>query len=437
MRRSSWPTGSGSTAVGCFSRTVIATPGPCWSGALEVYGRLIREGSSVPGSASGPERYLRGRAACSYLIACCFTYMGMGTEALGCFERAIADYEELTHQLPGDVDLWLALADCHGMMCECLGFNIDRSQGRQRRAFHRAEAIYERLAREYPTVTRVRFWWAQLLTDNAGRLSGELKGQLESQKLGVQLYREAIASDPDVPRVAVGLRGALSVYGFGLWQAGQTSEGMRLLRESAEFFESRDYSEFSYGDGTGAFARLGSAALLAVALGLSGQAEEGLEVVGRSLGVGERIIARHDSRIVRYRFVQNLVLHSYLAFNVGRPADAAGSVERAAAILEPMNPSAEATWLLGVIQMLWYLQGRAPAIGRSAEPPGRPEHAAESISLVRRAAERGYVDVNLTAAFFGPVLGHLPEFRRLMEDLKFPADPFRPEPGSESPLAHP
>jgi hypothetical protein len=33
-----------------------------------------------------------------------------------------------------------------------------------------------------------------------------------------------------------------------------------------------------------------------------------------------------------------------------------------------------------------------------------------------------------TAAFFGPVLGHLPEYQRLMMDLPFPADPFMPLP---------
>ena len=373
--------------------------------------------------------------ACSFLkLACSFYYyLSGGTEALGWFDRAIADYEELTRRLPADVDLWLALANCHFYMCEFLSYNVDRPQARQRYSFRRAEAIFERLARENPTVTTIRYHWAAiaLRLRRQSYSPGTRRKQLKYLKLGVQLYREAFASDPDVPRVAVGLRAALSVYGFALWQAGERSEGMHLLKEAVELFENRDFTEFSYGDGSGAFARLTSARFLAIALGLSGQAAEGLEVVGRSLGVGERIIARHDSRIIRHRFVQNLVLHSYLAFGAGRPGEAAGSVERAAAVLEPMDLSPGATWLLGAIHMLWYLQGRPAAPGRPAEPPGRPDHAAQAIALVRQAAERGYVDVSLTAAFFGPVLGHLPEFRRLMEDLKFPADPFRPEDADE------
>ena len=39
--------------------------------------------------------------------------MSGGTEAVRWLERAIADYEELTRRAPGDVDLWIGLADCH------------------------------------------------------------------------------------------------------------------------------------------------------------------------------------------------------------------------------------------------------------------------------------------------------------------------------------
>ena len=215
----------------------------------------------------------------------------------------------------------------------------------------------------------------------------DLNEQLKYLKLTVQLYRELVASDPSVPRVVAGLANGLTSYGFALWEAGQRSEGMLLLKEAVELFENRDFGESAPGYANGATARLMSARNLAIALALSGQAAEGLEVVGRSLAVGERIIARQDSRVIRRVFVQNLALHSYLAFGAGRPAEAAGSVERAAAILERLDLTADGTWLLGGIHMLWYLQGRPAAPGRAAEPPGRTEHAALAIALVRRAAE--------------------------------------------------
>jgi tetratricopeptide (TPR) repeat protein len=403
---------------------------PLLEWAMQGYDRLIREGSSSTGPASGPERYLRGRAACSFLIgAGCFAISG-GTEAVGWIERAIADYEELTRRFPGDVDLWLELAQCHSWMCECLYFTVDNSPARQRHFFRRAEVIFERLARENPTLTSVRKIWASHLCINFDRssFSGDRKAQLKNLKLGVQLYRELVASDPGIPRNTAGLAQGLAFYGFALWQAGRRSEAMPLLKESLELFETKDFADLSYGDGFGISGRMHVASRLAIAMSFSGQASEGLGVVGRSLPVGERIITRVDSRFDRYALAQNLALHSYLAFGAGKSAEASRSVERAAALLEPLDLSPEMTWIVGAIHMLWYLQGRPSAPDRPAEPPGRPEHAAQAIALVRRAAERGFVDLNLTVGFFGPVLGHLPEYQRLMMDLPFPADPFLPLP---------
>ena len=360
------------------------------------------------------------------------TPTGVGTDVLARCERAIADFEELTRRLPADVDLWVDLANGHRLMCKFL-WSVDRSRARQRRSFRKAVAIYERLARENPTVTNIRRLWAATLTGTTATRSSlfELKERLNYLKRGAELWRDLVAADSSVPRITVNLYGSLADYGFALWESGERSEGLRLLKESVEFMEEKDFSKTSYGDEYGSAIRLTSARNLAIALAFSGQAAEALAVVGRSLVAGEQIVSRGDGEGLQGVFAQNLVLHSYLAVGAGLKAEAARSVERAAAILEPLDLAPNDAWLLGGVHMVWYLQGRTAGQGRSAEPPGRPEHAAQAIALVRRAAQRGYVDVNLTLGFFGPVLGHLPEFRALMEDLEFPTDPFVPEPGSE------
>ena len=254
---------------------------------------------------------------------------------------------------------------------------------------------------------------------------------LKNLKLCVQLYRELVASDPGVPRIKAGLGQSLASYGFALFQAGRRSEGMPLLKEALELFENRDFDDLSYGDYFGANGRMNVASQLAIALAFSGQASEGLDVVGRSLPVGERIIARFDGRNVRFSLAQNLALHSYLAFGAGRTAEAARSVERAAALLEPLDLPPDMTWIMGAIHMLWYLQGRPDAPAGPPSPPDDPSTPPRPSPWSDRPPSRGYVDLNLTAGFFGPVLGHLPEFQQMMMDLQFPADPFRPESGSE------
>ena len=83
-----------------------------WSGAPRTYDRLVRQGEDA-GPANAPERYLRGRAKCSYKLAQWGREHGQAAGTTGLLERATADYEALTRRFPGDIDLGLALANCH------------------------------------------------------------------------------------------------------------------------------------------------------------------------------------------------------------------------------------------------------------------------------------------------------------------------------------
>ena len=171
---------------------------PLLERALEGYDHLIHEASSVTGSASGAEKYLRGRATCSLYIGRCFSDTSGGPEALGWFERAIAEYEELSRRLPGDVECSLALSACHLNMCEFLIENVDRFQTRHRHSFQRAEAILDRLIRENPTITRARDLRAQLLVgDYPGFV--DPKERLKSLKRSLELFRGSLPPTPASP----------------------------------------------------------------------------------------------------------------------------------------------------------------------------------------------------------------------------------------------
>ena len=164
---------------------------------------------------------------------------------------------------------------------------------------------------------------------------------------------------------------------------------------------------------------------------MAGRAGEALEAVRKAAAIDDAYVGPREVFWRVNHVARCHLLHSYLAFGAGKADEAADAADRAAAVLEPLTePTAIETWDLAALQGLWYLQGRRVAPGRPAQPPGRPEHAARALAMLRQAADRGDIRLPATVAFFGPVLGHMPEFQRLMMDLPFPADPFQPTPDS-------
>jgi tetratricopeptide (TPR) repeat protein len=357
-------------------------------------------------------------------------------------EQAIADYEELTRRAPGDIDLLVALANSHREIGFYLYYFIDRSAARRLRHARRAKAIYERLARENPTATASRAEWARCLIEdaNTGRPDAtreEIEEHLREVELSVSIAREVVAADPDVPRYRTTLGQSLYQYGVMLADEGRREEGLAYIKEACDVLAQRDFAGSSFLFRSGGFQLLQARLRLAAYLAMAGHAGEALDAARKAAAMDDADTSPREAFI--YLNATSLIhlLHSYLAFGAGERAEAAEAAERAAALLETLaEPNTVETWTQGCLHMIWYMQGRRAAPGRPAEPPGRPEHAAQAVALVRRAAERGYNPLGITAGFFGPVLGHLPDFRRLMMDLPFPDDPFVPLPEApdDSPL---
>ncbi len=338
---------------------------------------------------------------------------------------------------PDDLDLWLALATCHRDTANCLVTLVDNALPRARRHYRRANTIFERLARKNPTATNIRVEWAWSLNDESSQTlphatREQIDRQLRALELSIAIGRELIAVDSDVPRYLATLGPGLMTYGQWLSEAGRREEGLAYLKEACDVLERREFTEsFSYQQARRL--QLRARLLLAAYLARAGRLAEALETIRTAEAMsdaytGTREIYDYASATARIH-----LLHSYLAFAAGKPDEAATASERAAALLETLGaPTALETWDLGALHVIWYMQGRPAAVpGRSGEPPGRPEHVARALALVRRAAERGYIDLGSTAAFFGPVVGHLLEYRQLMTDMKFPADPFQPDPATE------
>jgi serine/threonine-protein kinase len=416
-----------------FDEQRFSNAGPILERAQAIYDGLVRDALTEDTA----ERYRRGRAKSAFELGRLGNWYGRWPGALAALEQATADYEELTRQSPGDLDLWLALATCHRETANCLINIVDNSLPSARRHYRRANAIYERLGRKNPTAMNIRVEWAWCMNDESSQTLPhatleQIEGQLRKLELSIAIARELVAADPDVPRYLATLGPALMTYGQWLSEAGRREEGLAYLKEACEVLERRDFTgSFSYQQGRRL--QLRARLVLAVLLARAGRAGDALETVRKAEAMsdaytGTREIYDYASATARIH-----LLHTYLAFGAGKPDEAATASERAAALLEPLSvPSAQETWDLGALHVIRYMQGRPTAPGRPGEPPGRPEHAERALALVRRAAERGYIDSGTTAAFFGPVLGHLPEFRSMMEDFKFPADPFGPEDAEEA-----
>ena len=195
----------------------------------------------------------------------------------------------------------------------------------------------------------------------------------------------------------------------------------------------KDFTKTSYGDGFGSNIRLDLGQESRDRAGiLRARRRKGSPLLGGRSSRENRSSAEAMVKHFRDSSPRTSFCNSYLAGGAGMKAEAARSVERAAAIPVPLDlyarrDLADGRCSHGVVSPGPH--GRAGPVGRAPRPARAriPGHRAGS--SCRRS--RGYVDVSLTLGFFGPVPGHLPEFRSLREDLEFPADPFVPERGSE------
>ena len=402
--------------------------------ALETYDRLVRQDEDN-GPANVPERYLRGRAKCLHKLAQWGREHGQPAGTTELLERATADYEALTRRFPGDIDLWLALADCHAETAAYLKEYADNPHARARQQIRRAKAIYDRLAHENPTVTEIRVKWAWYINSEGnnpgpGATREEIQERLREGEHAVAVCRELSAADPHVPSYETALAASLWSYGAKLFNMGRRDEGLARMREGFELVEKTGLTpEESFIRGR---QQLSAGLTLAASLAMTGRVGEALQILRKAIAMEEAYVVPRSSRWLMIRLALCYELRSYLEFGTGLRAEAVESAERAATMLEPLtDPIAQETWDMAALHLLWYMQGRRAAPGRPAELPGRPEHAAQALGLLRRAAERGCIETDATRAFFGPVMGHLPEFRRLMMDLSFPIDPFQSVPAAE------
>ena len=175
---------------------------------------------------------------------------------------------------------------------------------------------------------------------------------------------------------------------------------------------------------------------LAVTELIVGDAKGALRTAGRIGELVEPVLRKHSD--LRYTWnwkIVSLLIEAYLDLRAGKVGEASQVADRAAATFQMLKPpltGQEHFFSRGCRGRLFYATGGRPATDdRPAETPGLRHHAElRRVDEVWQAYRMGYQAPTVVAIVDG-LLGGRPEVKLLIMDQVFPADPFRPEPGSK------
>ena len=214
--------------------------------------------------------------------------------------------------------------------------------------------------------------------------------------------------------------------------AGRMDEALRHVRRSVALCEeagrAHPDSPFYFQSFLG-----GSLSQLAMVELGAGHPVEAMKAAERLGEVAETTHHAHPEHLEpRGHLVTSLLIRGVILLKSGRAADASRVAELAAELLEggrPAYPGPE-RFYHGLVHGFFYALGRPDAPGRPAEPPGLKEHADRAIAEAREAARLGFLNPQ-AMAMLNELIGRPPAMQPLLMDQLFPADPFRPEPGSD------
>jgi serine/threonine-protein kinase len=310
--------------------------------------------------------YRADRAWGRFDIAYCLRVLGRMSEAVETLERARHELEEACRERPENVDLVFRLVGCLNHIAYAR--EQQKEFGLMLAASEHACALVEELARTHPETSR----WKELLAANLRTLSGQqAAAKLPSRSTTARsaaIYEELARSYPGVDpfRVAVAqvsMREALLARADGDHVAARAA-ARRAVDRSVEL--TKNYTS------TGAFAR---AAVCHLLLGMVELDDDRPEEARRSIKAAESIMGRFTTvePVAEYNLACAL---SLLSVHGGTTA------ERAA-----LNDRAMETLRLAV------------------------KHGFSDRALVREDPDMA-------------PLRHRPEYRLVLLDLDFPADPF-------------
>ncbi len=349
--------------------------------------------------------------------------IGKTAEALDIHRQALAIRRKLVNDNPAVTEFRRYLAQSHNEIGSLL-----RNAGKIDEAlesYREALAILQKLADENPAVSTFRSSLAYsheligVYLMDLGRPSEALASLRRSLAIRQRLADE----NPTYLRFRRDVADSHPITGILLLRSGGPAESLKESEQARAIFQklADENPGKTYYQNVLASGHTNSADVLRV-FQRFGEARQGYE---KAIAIRERLV-KDDPALTMY--------HSHLAYSIRRlgltrlaSGDAAGSVadvRRAIALYEGLpSPTAEEWYELACCHAaLAAASGREP-IGISA---GDGETEADTaMTLLRKAVAQGYRNADAMAieSALGP-LRNRPDFRLMMLDLVFPAEPF-------------
>jgi tetratricopeptide (TPR) repeat protein/tRNA A-37 threonylcarbamoyl transferase component Bud32 len=347
--------------------------------------------------------------------------LGRQDEALAAYRRALAMVEQMSRATPDNPERRFALAQCHTR----IGFTL-RTMGRPadaRQAYGRAREILGPLTRDHPGIARHREHLSFTLS-NLGVIEQDLGRTDEAIRLhrqALEIHEALVRHQPGNAQYRNDLGWCWRYLSQALASTGNLAAALRAAERAVALYEAlvredRQDEEFRWrlARSLDEIGRISS---------LSGRPADAAEALERAAGIHEAL-ASDNPGFYSVDIVRNRLYSARQRVAAGRPEEARVCLKRVEDELKRSHQVRAGVLLhdLACSHILWSAAGREGAIG----PAEREARTRRAIAVLRRAIMAGHAD--LMQVRCDPVLDPLRgrrDFKEMILDLSFPADPFR------------
>jgi serine/threonine-protein kinase len=376
---------------------------------------------------SGPDAAARAALAdCRSRLGFLLSSTGQAADALATYRQARADQEALA-AVPG------APAEARRDLANTIiriG-NLRRQTRRPTEAeaeFRRALELYAELAADHPAVTDFRSYLAGS-HNNLGILLAETGKPTEAEaefRRALEIQQQLAADHPAVTDFRSRLAGSHNNLGSLLWQTGQPTEAEAEYRRALEIDQELADDNPKVPDHRDDVAS--GHTNLSFILRRLGRPAEARDACDRAIAICEALI-KEVPKVPMYRshLAWSLRRRGLARGDLGEFAGAAADARRALALWEGLPSRTGQEWFVTACARA-ALAGLAGRAGSGVSAAEAVTEADAAMALLRRAVAMGYrsTDVYRTEDALDP-LRDREDFRLLMMDLAFPADPFAPD----------